>query len=395
MSQTTRSLLLLACLAAAAGVAQAQDTEVTLLTFKAKGGEEPFAGVIRDSAGNLYGTAYGGGASDKGVVYKLDTSGKEKVLYSFCSQPKCVDGANPLVGVIRDSAGNLYGTTYNGGASNGGVVYQVDKSGNETVLYSFCTQTKCADGVYPEAGVIRDSAGNLYGTTVGGGASNDGVVYKLDTSGDETVLYSFCSQPNCADGAMPAAGVVADSAGNLYGTTYQGGGSNVGVVYKLETSGNETVLHSFCPHKVCTDGRSPLAGVIRDSAGNLYGTTSYGGASGTGVVYKVETSGKETVLYSFCSPSTCPDGAFPQAGVIRDSAGNLYGTTAAGGLGYGAVYKLNTSGKETVLYSFCPDQDCGSEPQSSLVLDEAGNLYGTTPLGGSLNSYGIVFELKP
>ena len=181
-------------------------------------GASPYAGVIRDSAGNLYGTTFGGGTAGRGVVYKLDTAGHETVLYSFTGG---ADGGDPYAGVIRDSAGDLYGTTFGGGAAGAGVVYKLDPADHETVLYSF---TGGADGGNPYAGVIPDSAGDLYGTTFGGGAAGAGVVYKLDPADHETVLYSFTGG---ADGGNPYAGVIPDSAGNLYGTTY-GGGTNVG-----------------------------------------------------------------------------------------------------------------------------------------------------------------------
>ena len=198
-------------------------TEAVLHSFASPPrGASPFAGVIRDSAGNLYGTTTAGGASNSGVVYKVNTAGQETVLYSFGA-----GGSFPYAGVIPDSAGNFYGTTSSGGTANAGVVYKLDPAGNYTVLYSFTL-----DGGYPRAGVIRDSVGNLYGTTSSGGTANAGVVYMLDTAGRETVLYSFTGYPN--DGGQPYAGVIRDSAGNLYGTTYDGGRSGAGVVYKLK-----------------------------------------------------------------------------------------------------------------------------------------------------------------
>src|ERR1017187_20009 len=239
---------------------------------------------------------------------------KEVVLHNFASPPY---GAYPAWGVIRDSAGNLYGTTdgaYSdvggGGTNNAGVVFKVDTSGNETVLYSFSG----GDDGSPPIGLIRDSARNLYGTTYGGGALGAGVVFKVDKSGHETVLYTFTGG---ADGGNPYA-VVRDSAGNLYGVT-ESGGNGVGVVFKLDTSGNETVLYSFTGG---TDGAYPNS-IIRD-AGIIYGTTTYGGnASGTsggGVVFKLDMSGHETVLYTFTGGA---DGSNSDAGVIRDSAGHL------------------------------------------------------------------------
>jgi uncharacterized repeat protein (TIGR03803 family) len=215
------------------------------------------------------------------------------------------------------------------------VGFKLDTVGNYTVLYSF---TGGADGGTPEAGVIRDSAGNLYGTTQYGGQAGWGAVYKLDTAGNETVLYSFTGG---ADGGYPVAGVVRDSTGNLHGTTENGGIVNGvrpfgnGMVYKVDTSGQETVLYSFTGG---ADGNQPNAGVIRDSAGNLYGTAD-GGSSGWGVLYMVDTAGNYNLLYNFTGGA---DGGWPLAGVIRDSAGNLYGTAYTGGkYGGGVAYAID------------------------------------------------------
>jgi uncharacterized repeat protein (TIGR03803 family) len=365
-----------------ARVALAQPaSEVVLHNFVAPPrGSDPTAGVIRDSAGNLYGTATEGGAFNSGVVYKLDKTGKQTVLYSFTGG---ADGSEPHAGLIRDSAGNLYGTTRFGGTFKSGVVYKLEKTGKETVLYSFTGGT---DGSQPYAGVIRDSSGNLYGTTRFGGTYNSGLVYKVDTAGQETVLYAFTGG---TDGGDPdRAGVIRDSAGNLYGTALHGGTFSSGVVYKVDTAGQETVLYSFTGG---ADGGFPFTGVIRDSLGNLYGTGSYGGASGAGVVYKLNTAGQETVLYSFTGRA---DGGQPQAGVIKDSAGNLYGTTEFGGASnVGVVYKVDKTGKETVLHSFTGGADGSSPDYSGVIRDSAGNLYGTTNLGGSPGE-GVVYKVE-
>ena len=377
-------MLAFACALGALGMAQAQaPTEILLHSF-AEGfptGANPYSGVIRDSAGNLYGTTYAGGAANAGVVYRVNTAGRQTVLYSFTGG---ADGGQPQTGVIRDSAGNLYGTTYVGGASGYGVVYKVDAAGQETVLYSF---TGGADGGWPYAGVIRDSAGNLYGTTSAGGTARAGVVFKLDTAGNETVLYNFTGG---TDGGAPIAGVVRDSAGNLYGTA--GGGivsacqRGCGVVYKLDTAGRETVLYTFTGG---ADGANPSEGVIGDSAGNLYGTTSGGGLANAGVVYKLDKAGHETVLYSFTGGA---DGGSPFKGVIRDSEGNLYGTASSGGTPCcaGVVFKVSASGQETVLYTFTGGTG-GSYP-NGVIRDSAGNLYGTTGGGGTAN-VGMVYML--
>src|SRR5712692_396861 len=357
--------------------------------------------------------------------------GNETVLYSFTGTNG--DGAQPTAGLIMDSAGNLYGTTQFGGVTSCfsdrippgcGTVFKLDPSGNETVLHSFTVTN--GDGANPAASLIMDSAGNLYGTTQFGGVTSCssgsfvppgcGTVFKLDPSGHETVLYS--STLTNGDGANPAASLIMDSAGNLYGTTQLGGitsgncpnsGTNTtapppvgcGTVFKLDPSGHETMLYSFTLTN--GDGAQPVAGLIMDSAGNLYGTTPDGGVTsssclvfvtgppippGCGTVFKLDPSGHETLLHSFTG--TNGDGAQPVAGLIMDSAGNLYGTVAASA---GTVFRLEPSGHETVLHSFTGSPD-GEDPVAGVIMDSAGNLYGTTYGGGSAGD-GTVFRLEP
>ena len=384
-------------------------------------GARPLAAPIRDVAGNLYGTTVGGGNADSncqylgqsvgcGTVFGLDPTGRETLRYNFCPESKCLDGANPNAGLIQDAAGNLYGTTYYGGGNDSGTVFELDKTGHETVLYSFCSAPKCADGSLPLDGLIRDAAGNLYGTTQYGGVNGlfEGTVFKLAPSAQEgeawteTVLYSFCSAPNCPDGTGPEGGLIQDSAGNMYGTTYQGGSNGSGTVFKIDNTGHETVIYSFCSSPNCTDGSLPVSGLTQDSEGNLYGTTSQGGANEGGTVFKVDTLGHQILLYSFCSVANCADGSYPASGLIQDAAGNLYGTTQFGGVfsscdtplqGCGTVFKLDEAGHETVLYSFCAAANCadGQFPWGGLIQDVSGNLYGTTARGGTSNS-GTVFK---
>lgn len=374
--------------------ALAQSYTVLYSFTGAADGAAPHAGLARDPSGNLYGTTSAGGAANLGVVFKLDTAGKQMLLHSFTGG---ADGAGPVAGVILDSAGNLYGTAGSGGAHNFGVVYKVDPSGRETVLYSFQGGT---DGANPYAGLARDSSGNLYGTTYSGGAANLGVVYKLGTAGQETVLYSFSGSGST--GCVPQASVTLDSSGNLYGTDVYSRTACIfgrcflagsGAVFKLDPAGHETVLHGFTGG---ADGEGPLAGVTRDPAGNLYGTTSLGGAANVGVVYKLDTTGKETLLYSFMGGKQL-DGAYPYAGVVRDSAGNLYGTTFEGGLATaGVVYKLDTTGNLKVLYNFNGQAD-GAKPWAGVIRDSAGNLYGTTYFGGNTacpGGCGVVYKIS-
>jgi len=322
-------------------------------------------------------------------------------LYSFKGG---TDGAYSFSTLIRDAAGNLYGTTQAGGnARDGGTVFKIDTTGNETVLRAFTGYP--SDGEYPYAGLAGSPAGNGYGTTFEGGSGcysyGCGVVYEVDSAGKESVLYSFSGG---SDGGNPQGGSLLDSQDNLYGTTVNGGSGcpflGCGVVFMVSPAGQETVLYSF--QGVDGDGAHPTGELLRDAKGNLYGTTTSGGA-GYGVVFKVDTSGNETVLYSFTGGS---DGAIPVGGLIQDAAGNLYETTAEGGgdkcdagYGCGVIFKLDTAGNETVLHTFRGIPD-GAEPgYGSLIRDEKGNLYGTTMQGGSAycdapNGCGILFGLN-
>ena len=270
---------------------------------------------------------------------------KYKTLYKFSGGK---DGGFPKASLIFDQAGNLYGTTLYGGAFAAGTVFKLapnaDGSWRESVLHSFCSRTNCGDGEFPEASLIFDQAGNLYGTTFEGGAHDGGTVFKLAPNADgswrESVLHSFCSRTNCGDGKLPLASLIFDQAGNLYGTTDDGGAhEGGGTVFKLtpnaEGSWRESVLYSFCSRTNCGEGAEPFDSLIFDQAGNLYGATEYAGAHGGGTVFKLapnaDGSWKESVLHSFCSRPNCGDGANPLASLIFDQAGNLYGTAFDGG----------------------------------------------------------------
>ncbi len=326
----------------------------------------------------------------------------ESVLYSFCSQRSfdvdCIDGVGPQAGLIQGLDGNFYGTTLSGGANNAeaGTVFKLTPSGMLTSLYTFCSKIGCTDGASPEAGVIQDSGGNLYGTTAGAGANGSGTVFELTPSGTLTTLYAFCSQTDCTDGQAPSGGVVRDSEGNLYGTTHQGGANFAGTVFQLAPSGTLTTLHTFDT----ADGIAP-ANLIMGLDGNLYGVATSGGAKGEGTVFKVTPSGTLTTLYTFCSvidPETffCLDGLTP-VGLSQGSDGNFYGATNGGGTNVGGtVFKLTPSGTLTTLYSFCSVANCadGENPQAGVILGSDLNLYGTT-FGGGANNEGTVFQLTP
>jgi uncharacterized repeat protein (TIGR03803 family) len=377
------------------GLAQAQ-TFTTLYNFTGgTDGGSPYLGHLVLDKGNVYGNAANGGDTTCdssfgcGVVFKITPTGSETVIHTFTGP----DGAEPSINLLSNGAGGGYGVTEYGGSGpcngfgqtpNGcGAVFELNSRGNESVFYSFLG---APDGRSPSPGLIKDAAGNLYGTTALGGASNLGTVFEVDASGNETVLYSFSG----TDGEYPEAGVIEDAAGNLYGTTWMGGAYGDGVLFKLTKTGKETVLHSF--GEQVGDGQEPFAGVVADAAGNLYGTTVSGGASGYGAVYKLtRKTGEEAVLYSLAGPPG--DGSDPYAEVVLDSQGNIYGTTLEGGeFGDGAVFELEATGVEILLHSF--DGTDGKRIYGGLVRDAAGNLYGTTLSGGAFES-GSVFKLVP
>jgi uncharacterized repeat protein (TIGR03803 family) len=378
-------------------------TETVLYNFTSAS-ESPTSPLVRDSAGNLYGTTAGGGPlpGAYGTVYELvNSSGSytQRILYDFGATSS--DGVNPFAGVMMDSAGNLYGTTYAGGVAGKGTVFELVNSGGsytEKVLYSFGATS--SDGINPESGVIMDSAGNLYGTTYGG-AFGVGTVFELvNASGSytEKILYNFAGPPG--DGLGPVS-LLMDSAGNLFGAALGGGPAGCGAVFELvNASGSytEKLLYSFAGPP--SDGRNPT-GLLMDSAGNLFGTTNLGGTSANcnnncGSVFElVNTSGNytEKLLHSFTGGA---DGAYPNANLIMDATGKLYGTTSRFGSispGNGTLFELTNiseSYAEYVLHVFTGPPGDGTTPGTP-ILDSAGNLYGTTSSGG-VSGYGTVFE---
>ncbi len=324
-------------------------------------------------------------------------AGPAKLIYSFSGN---ADGEYTDTELVADSAGNLYGTSVQGGIFGGGTVFQVTPAGIHTVLYNF---TGGADGGEPYKGVTLDAHGNLYGTAVTGGSGSCeggcGVVFKLTNSGGawtQDVIHTFQG----SDGSGPGSPVAIDKFGNLYGTTPTGGADGIGVVYELKPNGsgwNFGVVHTFTGGN--DGGGGSASRFLIDAAGNLYNVCTVGGANGFGTVYEMslqQGKWRLTTLYAFKDQ---PDGALPYGGVISDAAGNLYGTTYYAGVhDLGTVYKLTRgSGTwvETVLYSFKGGRD-GASPIGSLVADTAGNLYGTTSDGGAaICSCGVIYKMTP
>ncbi|HEX3651692.1 MAG TPA: choice-of-anchor tandem repeat GloVer-containing protein [Rhizomicrobium sp.] len=379
-------------LALASGGAQAAKFHV-LYAFLGNGidGLDPQGNLFRDAAGDIYGATAYGGASDKGAVFKVLPDGTEVILHDFADTP---DGGLPRSGVLPDKAGNFYLTTSLGGRTGAGAVVKLAPDGTESVLYSFLGGN---DGNQPVSNLIQDRQGNLYGTTLIGGdldclSVGCGTVFRLAPDGTETVLHAFSG----ADGYYPYAPVVMDKAGNLYGTAANGGALGFGVLFKLAPDGTETTLHSFAGG---SDGANPTAGPVLDKAGNLYGTTSSGGGSdncsgGCGAVFKLASDGAETVLHSFGGS----DGRYPDANLTFGRDGNLYGTTAYGGRkDMGTVFKITPVGAFTRLHSFSGKD--GQIPITPLLMDKKGHLFGASYFGG--DGYpdnfgeGVVFEIKP
>lgn len=405
---------------AATPLAQAQTFTVIHNFTGGLDGSQPDAGLTIDAAGNLYGTTPQGGKNFGGTVFKMAKNGSGWIfnpLYSFGSYP---DGSTPTARVVFGPDGNLYGTTSGGGGGCDlglcGTVFQVTTPptvcqtafcpGTETVLYRF---EGGSDGAFPGSGdLIFDRAGNLYGTTSAGGQglaceSGCGTVYKLTPSAGswtESVIYSFIGT---GDGANPNAGVVLDQSGKLYGTAPLGGSSGWGTVFQLERSGSswtENTLYDFADGN---DGATPTAGLIFDRSGNLYGATAYGGTGGGGTVFQLSPSDGSWIfalLYSLQGQGFDPPPG-PPASLVMDAAGNLYGTTLSGGeYQAGSVFKLTpTAGGwiYTSLHDFTGGDD-GANPAGGVTLDVNGNLYGTVYNGGSgciPVGCGLVFEITP
>jgi len=347
-------------------------------------------------------------------------------VYNFCSQSGCADGGHPLAGLVQGSDGNFYGTANLGGAFGAGTVYKITPGGTLTALYSFCSQSGCADGSYPAGALVQGSDGNFYGTTSQGGAHGYGTVFKITPSGTLTTLYSFGSQSG--DGGGPLDTLAQGTDGNFYGTTSYGGanpGPNGagGTVFSITPDGTLTTLYSFCSQNGCTDGATPYAGLLQGSDGNFYGTTEYGGANnpapycmgpgkcirGAGTVFKINASGTLTTLYSFCSQGgalpgggrACTDGIYPYAGLVQGKDGNFYGTTAyAGDLfhpsggywGGGTFFQITPSGLLTTLFNFGPQG--GYNPYGRVTQGSDGNFYGSTYYGGNWD-WGQLFQITP
>jgi uncharacterized repeat protein (TIGR03803 family) len=377
--------LLLLCVATA--IALPAQTFTTLHSFDSTDGGAPEAAPVQGLNGNLYGTTKQDGANGAGTVFEITAGGTLTTLYNFCSIGICTDGADPTGVLVQATNGDLYGTTTGGGTHGAGTVFKITSAGVLTTLYSFCSETACKDGEKLTAGLLQAANGDFYGTTEIEGDEGDGTVFKITQSGMVTVLYNFCSLSHCADGEG-ASGLIQATNGIIYGTTYGGGANNDGTVFKITPAGVLTTLHSFDS----TDGANPLAGLVQAANGDFYGTTYIGGAYSEGTVFKMTPGGTLTTLYSFCSQTSCPDGANPYDGLVQGTDGNFYGTTYAGGANlYGTIFQITAAGTLTTLHSF--DNSDGELTEAGLFQATNGILYGTT-YGGGADFSGTVFSLS-
>ncbi|HET8923589.1 MAG TPA: choice-of-anchor tandem repeat GloVer-containing protein [Candidatus Acidoferrum sp.] len=398
------------CLPAA--IPSSAQTFTTLVTFNGANGEDPRGSLVQGTDGNFYGTTFFGGANNVsacagfgfggcGTVFKITAGGSLTTLYSFCAQTNCTDGRNPAGGLVQGSDGSFYGIANGGGANNDGTVFKITPQGMLTTLHDFNARI---DGAGPLGGLVLASDGNLYGTTQFWGTHGvlglGGTVFRITQAGTLTTLYSFCAQTNCTDGANPQAALIQAIDGNLYGTTSQGGASTnctsgCGTVFTITSSGVLVTLHSFSG----ADGSLLSAGLVQIADGSLYGTTENGGPANWGTVFKITTSGTFSTLHSFCAPMACTDGSGPRTGLVQGTDGNLYGAASFGGAsskctaGCGTLFKISASGTLTALHSFS-----GADGQDPLGMVQGtdGSFYGITgAVRGTLgNSDGTVFNLS-
>jgi uncharacterized repeat protein (TIGR03803 family) len=398
----TGCTLLIFCFATAIA-SQAQKHDV-LVRFVNPNGGNPTS-LVQGADGNFYGVGITGGHNAAGSFFKVTPAGGVTRLYVFCPVKPCSNGKTPN-GLILASDGNFYGTTHFGGelheGPGPGTVFRMTPGGVITTLHIFCSAPpSCTDGFYPEGDLVQGSDGALYGTTSIGGTHYGGTIFKITISGEFTSLYNFCSEPSCADGATPAAGLVEASNGAFYGTTSRGGANpcnpygGCGTLFRISASGKLTTLYSFCAQPNCADGMFPATGLLQAADGKIYGATSSGGlidgtcTTGCGTTFRISPSGgPPTLLHAF----TSSEGAQVQR-LIQATDGSVYGTARLGGSSnLGTLFKMDPAGSVTVLFNFCNAAACHfSTNPVGLIQSTNGLFYGTTtgPGNGTLYTFGF------
>jgi uncharacterized repeat protein (TIGR03803 family) len=398
-----KSLLAVFFFCTMAAIASRAQTFTTLLSFDGADGYRPSASVVQGPNGNLYGTTFYGktgchyrNASVCSTVFAITPEGVVPSVYTFCKLANCVDGTGPAAPPVLATNGKFFGTA-GGGADLCGIVFELTQAGALTTLHTFDD----SDGCGPQ-GLIQAVSGDLYGTTFeGGGANNNGVggtVLKITEQGTLTTLHSFCALSNCPDGNQPDSLVQATD-GNFYGTTFYGGAianqycaSGCGTVFRITAAGTLTTLYSFCSLSICADGSQPVS-LIQATNGNLYGTAASGGANGVGTVFEITPDGVLTTLYSFCSLPNCADGWGSGAPLVQGTDGNFYGATETGGAaGGGTVFKITPTGALTTLYNFCSLANCADGAGPNGLLQATNGMFYGTTAFGG-TYIGTVFSL--
>jgi len=368
---------------------RAQAQTVNFLT-QFTGNQGSATTVIQGTDGNFYGSAFNG-AYQKGQIFRMTPDGELTTIYSFCAQTGCPDGDSVDRSPILGSDGDLYGVTGGGGnSSQSGTFYKMTLEGEITTLYTFCPVAGCADGQAPR-GIILASDGNFYGTTELGGKFSAGAIFSISPTGTFKLLHTFCAQSNCNDGGYPQSPPIQGIDGNFYGTGYAGGSQNGGVIYQITAAGAYKVLYNFCSYQTsCPTGGNPMGPLVQDSKGNFFGTTAFGGhTKNDGVVFEFTSKNQYKVLHSFVGY----DGSVPTSGLTLASNGSLYGMTqGGGGPAKGNIYKVTSAGVFKSIYVFRGNQ--GYDPFYSLFQGTNGNLYGTTLYGPFPCCYGTIFSLS-
>lgn len=368
-------------------------------------GALPSTGLTLFTGGDFFGTTAAGGANEDGTIFRVTPSGAYTPIYSFCAQTNCNDGAEPRGALIEGTDGNLYGTTFGGGIASFGTVFRVTRTGAFTSLHSFCLQGLCRDGSAPTSSLVEGLDQNFYGTASAGGTCGIGfgcgTVFKITANGEFSTVYNFCSQTNCIDGNEPVAGLLLASDGNFYGTTYSGGANNSGTIFRLTHRGQLTTLYSFCSQPNCSDGAEPDAALIQGTDGSLYGTTQFGGdltcnpgydGMGCGTLFRIDSRGKFTTLHVF----EFTDGAYPQSPLMQATTGKFYGTTYGGGssacgaAGCGSIFSLDVGLGPFVGFA----RPAGKIGQSGPILGQGFTGTTSVSLNGTPGEFTVISDTE-
>jgi uncharacterized repeat protein (TIGR03803 family) len=361
-------------------------------------GRHPFPALMQGPDGNLYGGVCAGGLYRNGTIFKLTPDGQVTTLHNFCPQTGCPDGAYPYGSFLLGIDGNIYGAAWFGGTAGYGTLFKMTPSGQFTTLHTFCLQTGCPDGEYPWGYLSQDDQGNIYGTaSAGGSPGSEGTVFRLAPTGQMQVLHTFCDHGACPDGRIPNGTLILQPGGVIYGTTQSGGAHNEGTVFSLTAQGGLTTLYNFCSQSGCADGAVPNS-LVLSTDGNFYGVASQGGARNRGTFFKMSPAGQFVTVYSFCSQPGCADGSDPWS-LIQGTDGNFYGIAeGADGPDTGTIFEITPSGSLTVLHTFCSAGGLCSDgwlpSNTGLVQHTNGNFYGTVSKGGNLTNAGTAFSLS-